>query len=128
MRTVFKVGQVLWSLEDKVLTMGHISDTGEWESSGYTRVDTRWVAWTVESVTPKGAWVQEGLATDTLRGTRMWVAYNTHKVATTKQRAKDHAVSKRAYHTRMCRERLASAEHRLHVIQAVDVDPEETSA
>ena len=119
--TTYTVGHVLWSLVDKPRTMGTIDMEGEWVSAGYIRVDMRWVMWTVERVTPKGAWVYRGREGDTLRGETMWVANNTRKVAATRQEAKDFALVKRAYHARMCAERLEHAQTRLAALQALKV-------
>jgi hypothetical protein len=120
--STYTVGQALWSLVDMPLTMGSIDMEGEWVSAGYIRVDMRWVVWTVERVTPKGAWVRAGREGDTLRGNAMWVANNTRKVAATRQAAKDFALVKRAYHARMCAERLEQAQTRLAALQALRVE------
>jgi hypothetical protein len=120
--STYTVGQVLWSLVDMPRTMGGIDMEGEWVSAGYIRVDMRWVVWTVERVTPKGAWVRAGREGDTLRGNAMWVANNTRKVAATRQEAKDFALVKRAYHARMCAERLEHAQTRLAALQALRVE------
>jgi len=58
---------------------------------------------------------------DTLRGETMWVANNTRKVAATRQEAKYFALVKRAYHARMCAERLEQAQTRLAALQALKV-------
>lgn len=124
MTSGFAEGQVLWSLVDVSREMGGIDETGEWISAGYARVDTRWIAWTVEKSTPRGAWVQEGRSGDTLRGERMWVAHNTRKVSATKAEAKARAVEKRAWHAKECRKRLARAEHQLRVLESLAVEEE----
>lgn len=117
----FTEGQVLWSLEDTVRTAGGPDLNGEWVSSGFQIVDIRWCVWTVERVTPRGAWIQAGLAGDTLRGTRMWVGFHTRKVAPTKEKAHDNACSKRAYHVVMCRKRLDTAELRLRALETTKI-------
>jgi len=119
--STYTVGQVLWSLVDTPRTMGGIDMEGEWVSAGYIRVDMRWIAWTVESVTPKGAWVRAGRDGDTLRGIRKWVANNTRKVAATREQAKTHALIKRTYHARMCAKRLEHAQTRLAALQSLKV-------
>jgi hypothetical protein len=101
--------------------MGSIDMEGEWVSAGYICVDMRWVVWTVERVTPKGAWVRAGREGDTLRGNAMWVANNTRKVAATRQAAKDFALVKRAYHARMCAERLEKAQTRLEALKTANI-------
>ena len=119
--STYTVGQVLWSLVDMPRTMGGIDMEGEWVSAGYIRVDMRWVVWTVERVTPKGAWVRAGREGDTLRGNAMWVANNTRKVSATREQAKAFAVQKRTYHVRMCTKRLEHAQTRLAALQSLKV-------
>jgi hypothetical protein len=118
----FTEGQVLWSLEDTARTQGGYDLNGEWVSSGFQVVDTRWSVWTVERVTARGAWVQKGRADDTIRGKRMWVGVHTKKVAETKERALDNARSKRAYHVIMCRKRLDTAELRLRALERLKLE------
>jgi hypothetical protein len=119
---VFTEGQVLWSLKDVSREMGSMDDMGEWHPAGYARVDIYWTEWTVEKVTPNGAWVFEGHAGDRVRGERIWVANNTRKVAATKTEAKARAVEKRAWHAKECRKRLERAEHQLRVLENLKVE------
>lgn len=116
----FIEGQVVWSLKDIAREMGSVDETGEWLPAGYTRVDIHWRAWTVERVTPRGAWVTEGLAGGTLRGERMWVGHSTRKVAASKAEAKARAIEKRAFHVQQCKKRLDRAEHQLSVLEKVE--------
>jgi len=117
----YTVGQVLWSLQDTPRTMFGLDVEGEWVSSGYIHVDMRWVAWTVERLTPKGAWIRAGRDGDTLRGILKWVGSNTRKVAATREQAKTHALVKRAYHVRMCAKRLEHAQTRLEALKTANI-------
>jgi hypothetical protein len=116
----FIEGQVVWSLRDVALADGFIDETGEWQPTGSTRVIVCWRAWTVEKVTPRGAWVVEGRAEETLHGEKMWVNNATRKVSATKEVAKERAIEKRAFHVSQCRKRLERAEQQLSVLEKVE--------
>ena len=124
MTSGFTEGQVLWSLKDVALADGFVDETGEWQPMGTTRVNLCWRVWTVEKATPRGAWVVEGLAENTLRGERMWVAHDTRKVSATRAEAKARAVEKRAWHAKECRRRLERAEQQLRVLESLAVEEE----
>lgn len=116
----FREGDVVWSLEDKVIGLSSVDLNGEWTSAG-TRVEVLWQPWTVERVTPKGAWVQPGLRTHGIRGIKVWVSNNTRTVAPTKEQAKLNALGKRKYRVKMARTRLERAEERLRALERADV-------
>lgn len=115
-------GQVLWSVKDRLATGGgSVGLDGEWEPSTYLHVEVRWQEWTVEKVTPRGAWVQPGLRSHNLRGFREWVSFSTRRVSATKAEAKEQAVRKRAYHLQMSKRRLEGVLRRYYALLRLEV-------
>jgi len=109
-------GATLWRLVDTVLAVGDISVDGEWTTAG-RRVDVRWVEYHVESVTRCGMWIRSGRPDHRIFEDRRWVSFNTRYVSQTREEAKLCAISKRSYHVKKCKQRLAEAERRLWVLE-----------
>lgn len=121
----FNLGQKLYRLVDQMQPQWTWDLNGEMRMYGRA-VCLHWEIYVVQKVTPKGAWIQ--LSDRTGNGMcnfgRTWVSEHTSFVYPTRAAAKQAAISKRSYHVKMCRVRLAEAERRQELLTAEKVGEE----
>ncbi len=106
-------GQQLYRVEDRVTTSGYYDYDGDYICTGHKYIDVVLIVFTVDKVTPKGAWISIGLPEHVLRGDRRWVSHETRRVQTSKLAALNDARRRRAYHLGKTEERLELVKRRL---------------
>ncbi len=118
----YEVGQALWTVDDWIEDVGHFDCADDWVSLG-RKVYAQLTQWTVERVTPAGAWivVRGALPGNSSGAVGRWVSLNTKRHGRTPAEARDKAARLRAYHIARCEDRTKGARERLLAILAVDV-------
>jgi len=118
----YEVGQTLWTVEDWIELDGYFDEMDDWLSLGH-KVFARLTQWTVERVTPAGAWivVRGALPGNTSGAPGRWVSLDPKRHGRTPAEARDKAARLRAYHVARCEDRTKDAQERLLAILAVDV-------
>ena len=114
---VFKVGLELYRLVDTLeadYSFGYHGEL-EWGQTYSTRV--RLEVWTVDKVTPCGAWVALGRAGDQIRGEAKWVTPRSRLLFVSPAEAREGAIAKRRWHIEKTRQRLRQAERRLQALE-----------